>query len=330
MNKTERVDAVLAGRQPDRPPFSFWYHFGPDEAFGPKALEAHLRHVETYDLDFLKIMDDNRYPRPETSSGIIQGPADLDRLTVLGGDEDTFGRQLHLIGRLVHRLCGELRMATTVFNSWTTLRNLTGPDPGHHGPPTLEKGQDPRDLMMSRLLREAPEALAHALEVITESQVNFLKLALDMGVGGVFLSTRDDWVDTPENGAGTYDRLVQPTDLNLLASCQRGAFNMLHVCGKALNFRRFADYPVHVLNWADRYAGPTIAETAPWVRPALCGGLDNLGTMVRGTPEDCALEVADALRQATGRAILISPGCTFDPQAVPSENLQAIRKAVGA
>ena len=71
MNKIERVRTVLAGRQPDRPPLSFWYHFGPDATFGPKAVEAHVRHLETYDLDFLKVMDDNRYPRPATPSGVI-------------------------------------------------------------------------------------------------------------------------------------------------------------------------------------------------------------------------------------------------------------------
>ncbi len=64
MDKIERVAAVVEGRRPDRPPVSFWYHFGPAEVPGPPAVEAHLRHVETYDLDFLKVMNDNRYPRP--------------------------------------------------------------------------------------------------------------------------------------------------------------------------------------------------------------------------------------------------------------------------
>jgi hypothetical protein len=73
-NQIERVDAVLAGRQPDRPPVSFWYHFAPDAIWGPKAVAGHVRHAETYDLDFLKIMDDNRYPRPNTSSGVIPKP----------------------------------------------------------------------------------------------------------------------------------------------------------------------------------------------------------------------------------------------------------------
>jgi hypothetical protein len=79
MNKIERVDAVVSGQSPDRPPVSFWHHFGPDAVSGPEAVGAHLRHLETYDLDFLKVMDDNRYPRTFNRVGVLGGVEDLDR-----------------------------------------------------------------------------------------------------------------------------------------------------------------------------------------------------------------------------------------------------------
>jgi hypothetical protein len=103
MNKIECIDAVLAGRTSDRPPFSSWHHFGPGAISGPEAVSAHLRHLEAYDLDFLKVMDDNRYPRTFNRSGVIADRGDLDRLQVLNGDEDIFGRQLSplsQVGRL--------------------------------------------------------------------------------------------------------------------------------------------------------------------------------------------------------------------------------------
>jgi hypothetical protein len=56
--------------------------------------------------------------------------------------------------------------------------------------------------------------------------------------------------------------------------------------------------------------------------------LDNLGTMKDGSPEDCARQVAEALEQAGQRPTMVAPGCTFDPQAVPADNLHAIRRAV--
>jgi len=329
MNKIERVAAVIEGRPPDRPPVSFWHHFDPDSAAGPPAVEAHLRHVETYDLDFLKIMDDNRYPRTATTGGVVATVDDLEKFLVLGGDEDTFGRQLELIGELAKRFAGQLRMATTIFNPWSTLRQMTEPDTGQHGPPTVGGGgADDRDAAMSGFLREAPDAFAQALDVIAESLSNFARHCVAAGADGVFLSVRDDWIDAADGGGATYDRLVRPGDLKILAGAERGAFNMLHVCGKAVDFKRFANYPVDVINWADRYAGPPIAEVVDWIQPAICAGLDNLGTMVTGSPDDCARQVADALDQAAGRPIMIAPGCTFGPDIVPPENLHAIRQAV--
>ena len=78
MNKIERVKAVVEGRRPDRPPVSFWYHFGHAKVAGPAAVEAHVQHIETYDLDLLKIMDDNGYPRSALPSGVIRDEEDLD------------------------------------------------------------------------------------------------------------------------------------------------------------------------------------------------------------------------------------------------------------
>ena len=96
MNKIERVTAVIHGRRPDRPPVSFWYHFPAAAVAGPAAVAAHVRHMETYDLDFLKIMDDNRYPR----SRVITRPPTWSGWRSCAGDVDSFGRQLELIAKL--------------------------------------------------------------------------------------------------------------------------------------------------------------------------------------------------------------------------------------
>lgn len=328
MNKIERVLAVLEGRYPDRPPLSFWYHFPPPCVAGAAAVEAHVRHVERFDLDFLKIMDDNRYPRIDLPEGLVRHAADLDRLTVLQGDEGTFSQQLELIAQLAQRFAGQLLMITTIFNAWTTLRLLTAPPAEKHGPPKLGGGVDPRDERMWQLLRESPEALARGLDTIAASLANFCTRCIDAGANGIFLSVRDDWVDTPQNGTGHYNALVRPADLKILAGAERGVFNMLHVCGQAVDFSRFAEYPVHAVNWADRYAGPPLSAVAKTMRPAICGGLDNLGTLATGSPEDCQREVADAIRQVAPRPLIVAPGCTFDPDTVPAANLDAVRQAV--
>lgn len=328
MNKIERLDAVLNGSRPDRTPVSFWYHFDEECAAGKAAVEAHIRHMEKYDLDFLKIMDDNRYPRLGLRNGVITDINDLEQLPQLHGDEDSFALQLELIRALSDRYRGQFRMITTIFNSWSTLRSMILPTSGKHGPPVLDESGDPRDHMMSRFLREAPDALKHALDTITGSLAKFVRNCLEAGVDGIFFSVRDDWVERPDNRPGSYSCLVQPGDLEILKAAQSGSFNMLHICGQILDFRRFGSYPVHAVNWADRYAGPSIASTAAWLKPAICGGLNNLGTMKDGSPEDCEREAVDAIQQAAGRPIILAPGCTFDAATVAGENLRAIRRIV--
>ena len=326
MNKIERVSAVLAGKHPDRLPVSFWHHFDPEADWGPKAIEAHVRHVETYDVDFLKVMCDGRYPLPHRADGIIDDVADLDRLAPMRGDEDVFGRHLEVLQALSRRFAGSLWMTTTIFNSWSTLRRLMASDHGVHNPPTRSRVVDLRDAKLSRFLADAPDALANALGAITETLTRFAGNCLAAGATGVFLSVRDDWVDTPENGPGAYDRLVRGDDLKILAGAAGGKLNILHVCGKPLDFPRFGAYPVQALNWADRIGGPSIAAVAGWLRPAICCGIDNLGTLLSGWPEDVEREVADAVRQAAGRPMIIAPGCTFDGHAVPESNLRALRR----
>jgi len=134
MHKIERLDVVLKGSRPDRTPVSFWYHFSEQCAAGKAAVEAHVRHMETYDLDFLKIMDDNRYPRLGLRDGVIVEIGDLEQLPALQGDEDRFAQQLELISELARRFRGQFRIITTIFNSWSTLRQMILPESRQHGP----------------------------------------------------------------------------------------------------------------------------------------------------------------------------------------------------
>ncbi|NLW50914.1 MAG: hypothetical protein GXY85_08760 [Candidatus Brocadiaceae bacterium] len=323
MNRKERVQAVLAGRRPDRAPVSFWHHFPADAAAGQPAVDAHMRHLEAYDLDFLKIMGDNGYPRPKP---IVTSIGDLGSFQVLNGDEGPFEMQLGLIRGLRTRLGPDVLCCTTLFNAWTVLRRCLGdadmpPVPGGGG-------ADPRDDAIKGWLEQDRPAFVEALDRVARSLANFAARCVEAGADGVFLSCREDWVEGP-GGPGTYEELVRPRDLLILDAVKDATFNVLHVCGTPIDFRRFNDYPVHVVNWPDRQCGPSIASVKDWLRPAICGGVNNLTTMPKGTPRQCADEVRDALRQAGERPIIIGAGCTYDPAAVPAENLRAIRRAVG-
>jgi uroporphyrinogen decarboxylase len=322
MTPIQRVQAVLAGRRPDRPPFSFWFHFPPDQVAGAGAVKAHRDLLHDYDLDVLKVMNDNPYPHP----GRIARVEDLASLGPLQGDEAGFGEQLAVLSALRGTIGRRVYMPTTLFNAWMILRHLVTP-PTTHLPPNLDAAADVSSRWIRQAVQENAALVAQALRTIGDNLARFAVRCLAAGADGIFLSVRDDWVDTPE-APGLYERLVRPTDLAILAAVRRAPFNVLHVCGKARDFRAFAAYPVPALHWADRAAGPAIREVAPWAQPALWGGVDNLGTLVTGTPLQVRDEVADALTQAGNRPIMIAPGCTFDPVLVSAANLRALADAV--
>lgn len=325
MTRMERMSAVLAGEQPDRPPVSFWYHFPSNQARGQAAIDAHLDHLHKFDLDFLKVMNDFGYP----TKGPIQRAADLRELPVLRGDEGCFVEQLELIRSLARELSGRTRMCTTLFNAWGVLRRIVTPRVSdRHAPPELGGGPASADLRLSELLSEDRSAVGAALDIISSSLAHFGKRCIEAGADGVFLSVRDDWVNTESNGLGTYDELVRSGDKKLLDAVSGARFNMLHVCGIPKDFDSFAQYRVAVINWADRAGGPAIGDVANRIAPVVCAGVDNLTTLPSGCPEDVQREVEDALRQAGSRPMIISAGCTFDPDTVPDANLHAMVQAV--
>ncbi len=272
-------------------------------------------------------MNDNGYPTRRE----IRRAADLRDLPVLRGDEEGYGRQLDLIRCLAAELSGKVFMATTIFNAWGVLRRMVAAEiADRHGPPTLGGPTTSTDARVSELLGEDRTAVGAALNAIAASQANYAGKCIEAGADGVFLSVRDDWVNTDANGRDTYDQMVRHGDGQIVSAAREGRFNVLHVCGVSRAFDGFAQYTVHVINWADRAGGPAIGEVIGRVQPAVCGGVDNLHTLPKGTPQAVQEEVRDALRQAGDRPMLVAAGCTYDPDTVPEENLDAMVHAVRA
>ncbi len=320
----QRIEAVLSRRKPDRTPISFWHHFSPDEYSGPRAVQAHLDHLRRYDLDFLKVMNDNGYPHQTH----VETLSDLPSIELLKDDEPQFALQLDLLSDLRRAIGPDVLMISTIFNSFAVLRHMIRP-PTQHNPPDLSGAVDPPSQQIKGILTEDWEAVKSALDTIGASLANFARRCLGAGADGIYLSVRDDWVQSREE-IGLYRRLVMDSDLAVLNAASSARFNLLHVCGHPIDFRSFAEYPVHAVNWADRAAGPAIRDVKDWLKPAICAGIDNLNTLPNGTTGECEREVADALAQADDRPIILSPGCTYDPNKVPTQNLQAICRAARA
>ncbi len=148
ISSRERVDRALEGRDVDRPPFSFWHHFGlqkePPEHFIQATLDFHSR----FKTDLVKVMSDFPYPPPagpwyDLREEANPFPAQIQALTSIG---KSLGRQAYFL--------------ETIFNPWKVAENLSSPQE------------------VLRLKEENPQRLLDALEVITKSEANHARRAV--------------------------------------------------------------------------------------------------------------------------------------------------------
>jgi uroporphyrinogen decarboxylase len=102
---------------------------------------------------------------------------------------------------------------------------------------------------------------------------------------------------------------------------------MLHLCGPKAYFDLVADYPVHAINWATvGQQNVTLTEAKAMTRKALVGGVDEVGVLQHGSPEEVTSAARQSLAQTNGRRVLLAPGCTT-AMDVPADNLHALRRA---
>lgn len=299
--KIERVRAALAGGRADRPPFTIWYHFGLQHAPAERTAQAHLELFEAYDLDWLKLMNDYSYPMPPGVE-TLEDPRDLERVEPLDPAATPMAEQLRVVELVARALRGRALFVDTLFDAWNTLRRNVVKD------------------AMGRFMREAPAALERALAAVNQTLIRHARASLERGAAGIFLSVpaAEEFVSREE-----YERFMRPHDLALLEAVRGlGECHVLHVHGTRLHFDRTLDHPVHALSWADRAAGPSLAEARRRTRLALVGGIDH--TNFQYTPAArIRAEVRDAVAQAPA-GLLLAPGCSLATYTFP-ELIRAAR-----
>jgi uroporphyrinogen decarboxylase len=295
MNKIERVQATLAGQPVDRPPFAIWYHFGNQHASPEWTAQAHLDFFEHYDLDLLKVMNDYDYPMPEGLE-VMATPADLQRLEPLDLAKTPLGSQLKALEKIAAAVRGKALFVDTVFNAWNTLRR------------NLVKEA------MDGLMREHPEALEAALQVVNDNLIRYALASLERGAAGIFLSVPATAESLTRE---QYARFMRPFDLKLLNAIRgKGACHILHAHGEKLYLDQLLDYPVQVLSWADLNGGPTIAEVRKRTALTLMAGIDHVKfpyVSARVHRE----QVRTSLAQAGPTRFILAPGCSVATYSFP-------------
>lgn len=305
MNKMERVDRVLDGKDVDRPPVSVWYHFGVQHAGGEQFARITLEYFREYDFDFLKVMNDYFYPMPEGLEA-VRTRSELERIVRFDPAQSPWREQLRALEILHRELKGVSYFLDTVFDPWQTFRRSLA-------------GENAECLMETE-----PDALLDALDVITENLIAYCGRSLDAGSAGIFLSVaagseflrREDFQKFVKPFAGRVLRAVSG----------RGRLNTAHLHGDEPFLEDCLDLPADVFNWWDRGPGvPDLPSVKGKVNGCVMGGIDHK-IVPKRTPIGLKEHIREGLASGGKERFFLAGGCSIDS----SVNPRAIRAIVEA
>ncbi|MBT7818366.1 MAG: uroporphyrinogen decarboxylase, partial [Chloroflexi bacterium] len=269
MKHRERLEACLAGDQPDRTPVALWRHFPVDDMRGETMAAAHLNFQKTYDFDLVKVTPSSGYflydwgvkaewrGNPEGTRAythrVIERAEDWGKLEMLDPRKGHLAEQIIGLEKIVQALGPDTPVLMTIFNPISNAKKLVGDE----------------DVLAH--LRQEPEALHRGLEIIAESTRAFIAEIKKVGVAGIFYAVQHAQKSLlSEEEYKTFGRAY---DLPILEDCGDLFLNMLHLHGDGVMFDLVVDYPVQAINWHDLETEPDLAGGKARFGGAVCGGL---------------------------------------------------------
>ncbi len=292
----ERIDRALKGQDVDRPPFSFWYHFGLQDFPGDRHARATLNFHRKFRTDLVKVMSDFPYPKAE---------GNWLRLKV---EANPFPEQIRALEIIREGLRGGAYFVETVFNPWNVAEKLASPEE------------------VLRLKADNPQALLDALEVIAKSEANHAKRAVAAGAAGIFvaIANAQDGILTQ----GDYAKFSEPFDKMILSSVPDARLNMLHLHGDKVYLDRFfRGWPAAAINYSAHGTGIGISEVRRAYSGVLVGGLDERN--FRRLTETELREQWQSAQAAAGKRFILTPGCSV-PNETADEELLRLVNVLGA
>jgi len=304
LNKIERVTNALRGEDVDRPPFSFWYHFGLQHMTGKEHAAAEIDFYRAYDLDFLKVMSDFPYPLPAGFDAVAK-EEDWKKIEPIT-DDACWQQQLSALSLIGDQIGKEAMFIETIFSTWTTARRLS------------------RSGALAAARERFPETLQSALDAISTSLAEYAKKVIGRGASGIFLSlgaATDDVMSVKE-----YETWGRPFDLRILDAVRDAPFNVLHIHGKRIHFNGVMDYPVAALNWSHFATTPSLSSGKTISGKTVLGGIDEATASHVSAPE-IGEQVDAAIREIGSRGLIVTPGCSI-PTDTREQSLRQVKAAV--
>lgn len=306
MTRHERVKAALGGDEVDRVPASIWFHFTREHVARRPGEEArsHIEHVKRYDLDYLKVMNDNPYDMP-ADFPVVRSVDDWSRLAPLSADAPGFGTQLETL-RILRRELGDLYMTSTIFGPFAQAQRLC-------------------DRRLLEHVKEDPRKVAVGLRTVTASLCVLAAETIRAGANGIYLACSGS--AEGELSEADYRDYIRDLDIEVIEAAEGGDFNLVHMHGNGCPFGVFADYPADAIGWTATSNPPSLGEARALTGMCLVGGWEQEGALALGDLEGIRRETRAALAATGGRHFMMGPGCTI-PENTPEEYIRTAIESV--
>ena len=299
MTKIERMNAVLAGKEPDRAPVCLWYHFGSQHLSGEAFAKIALDFFNYYDFDFLKVMNDYFYPVPDGVDEIKTGK-DLAKIIAVDPERTAWREQLKAIRIIGKELKKKAYFIDTVFDPWQSLqRNVCG----EH---------------MPMLAKNHPRELTKALNVVAENLIAYCRRSIQNGSSGIFMSVL---ASKEQIDKKYYLQFAKPAAMRVFKALKGLApMNVAHIHGDKIFAGDVLDFPVPILSWEDRLSTNPPLEAMKRKFPGIVmGGIDN-NKVTRKTRAFIKQNVREGIQLGGKSRFILANGCSIptwlDPQAL--------------
>lgn len=292
LTSKQRVDRALKGQDVDRPPFTYWHHFGLQKFGGERQAEATLEFHRKFRTDLVKVMSDYPYPKPEGKwyeLKVVSNP---------------FPEQIGALELICDGLHGQAYFLETIFNPWNVAEKLSSPEE------------------VVRLKNEDPAALESALEAIAESEASHARKAIATGASGIFLAIANaqDGIMTPED----YARFSEPFDRLILNAVNSAPLNTLHLHGDKVYLDHFVKgWPAAAINYSNFGTGRPVGAMRAVYDGVLMSGIDEKNFR-QLSEEELRKQSAEA-RAAAGKKFILTPGCSVPNESTDAELMRLVR-----
>ena len=309
MTKRERVIAAKNNQPVDRPPVGFWFHFPEEKQLGQPCIDAHLAYYNRIGTDIAKLMCDGYFDYPNPVAKAAKRPEDWFDMKPLGPESDFIRGQVARAKAVKEGLESDCLVLYNVFAPFSSIRFGTS------------------DELVMRHLRENPEAIHYALNVIAQDNALLCeKLITEAGIDGVYYCVQGGEKNrfTPEQ----YRRHIGPSDRAVLEHANRFSdLNVLHCCGWAgipNHLEVWQDYPAKAINWACFVEDVDLTQGKTFFGgKCVLGGFDNrAGSLINnGTREEIRRYTHELIRKHGAPGVMIGADCTL-PATIDPERIQ--------